>query len=429
MPDRKKTPKEKLSGALHLARIYCYARLQLCRCRRKKQISANPDIAVIVPCDPWSGIGSRGDEAMIRASVSHLSAKPGIRRIVLPVSEPRAKVAIEAMGLDGVEAEVCWGGKNPLKSIMSWIERQNPCETVILGADCMDGKYSSSISVQLTALFAMLRARKQIVRLLGFSYNASSKRFVDFAIRTLCRKQKLNVRDSVSLKRFTQRTGKQARLVADAAFLMDADCNFAGFGAIRKEIQQLRDRGFASIIGFNLHPMLPLGNRHLGLDEDTEAIASSLGKVLDDNPTVALMLIPHDDRPNLGDNIVLGPLAKRLVDAGYGNRIIKVNTTYPAHNIKGLCTLVDAMVSGRMHLAIAALGCGKPVAGITYQDKFEGLASHFCLNVENIISPSQLTGDEFPEILNNFVNDIPRQTQLIAEKLPEVKNLARLNFE
>ena len=47
--------------------------------------------------------------------------------------------------------------------------------------------------------------------------------------------------------------------------------------------------------------------------------------------------------------------------------------------MKGLVGLVDFAVTGRMHLAIAALGMEVPVVALAYQGKFDGMMQRFDL--------------------------------------------------
>jgi polysaccharide pyruvyl transferase WcaK-like protein len=83
-----------------------------------------------------------------------------------------------------------------------------------------------------------------------------------------------------------------------------------------------------------------------------------------------------------------------------------------------------------MHLAIAALGMGVPIAVVSYQEKFEGLLDHFGLDRSVLISPRQF-GD-FESVWNWMEAALHSRTELAAQvraKLPGVLDLARRNFQ
>lgn len=62
-----------------------------------------------------------------------------------------------------------------------------------------------------------------------------------------------------------------------------------------------------------------------------------------------------------------------------------------------MCTSLDAVVTGRMHLAIACLGQSVPAACISYQDKVEGLyqllgLEGLAIDAQFVHSPDASTG-------------------------------------
>jgi polysaccharide pyruvyl transferase WcaK-like protein len=81
-----------------------------------------------------------------------------------------------------------------------------------------------------------------------------------------------------------------------------------------------------------------------------------------------------------------------------------------------------------MHLAIACLGQGTPVACVTYQGKFEGLFRHFELDGMTIEPEQAFQPEGLVKFLMPLIEkrkDISKQVQL---KLPQVQQLAQVNF-
>ncbi|TLN28532.1 glycosyl transferase family 1, partial [bacterium] len=99
-----------------------------------------------------------------------------------------------------------------------------------------------------------------------------------------------------------------------------------------------------------------------------------------------------------------------------------------AAEIKAICGQLDLALSGRMHMAIACLGQGTPVACITYQGKFEGLYRHFELDGLTI---DPVTATQPGRLAAFFLPVIDRREAIrrqIQSQLPKVRVLAAENF-
>ncbi|MGY3461129.1 polysaccharide pyruvyl transferase WcaK-like protein [Bradyrhizobium sp. LM3.4] len=139
------------------------------------------------------------------------------------------------------------------------------------------------------------------------------------------------------------------------------------------------------------------------------------------------LLLAHDYRPEIADDNCLRPLADRLRDR-LGEHVHHVDQVLSASEIKAVVGLVDGVVTGRMHLAIAALGQGTPVAAITYQDKFQGLFAHFGVSESLLLSPEQLlTGDNLEKFLLRFLDAYKTTGAQVRRMLPAVMELSRAN--
>lgn len=83
-----------------------------------------------------------------------------------------------------------------------------------------------------------------------------------------------------------------------------------------------------------------------------------------------------------------------------------------------------------MHLAIGSLGKGVPVLCVTYQDKFEGLFSHFDLPASMLLStPRALDPAALEQAIDGFVADLDGLRDMVAGALPAVQARSRVNYE
>lgn len=82
-----------------------------------------------------------------------------------------------------------------------------------------------------------------------------------------------------------------------------------------------------------------------------------------------------------------------------------------------------------MHLAIACIGQGTPVACITYQGKFEGLFEHFELEGMTIEPETLFNDGTLMKFLISLIDQREEIRHHIQSKLPKIQQLSRANFE
>jgi polysaccharide pyruvyl transferase WcaK-like protein len=88
---------------------------------------------------------------------------------------------------------------------------------------------------------------------------------------------------------------------------------------------------------------------------------------------------------------------------------------------------MDAVLTGRMHLAIAALGCGVPVACITYQGKFEGLFEHFDLP-PLMLDPVRVSETSLTNLLLDLIERRLELRDHVHDRLDRVISLSQANL-
>lgn len=377
---------------------------------------------LLVPCDPWTLIGSRGDEAMLCAAVDHYKAlNPDLEVHVLTATS-QASLAAKARGW--VPHQI-WVGRFDFGELMKSISSLAPSVVVLLGADVMDGYYSPGVALRILGI-ADLCARQGIpTTLLGFSFNKNPYKKLagvfDDASESLC----FNVRDEISLGRFLNFTRHSAQLVADAAFHL-SPFRSGKVSDLSEWLEGQRKSG-NKVLGFNAHPMLFKKATPELLKNLVETCIASLSSSVSPSD-YSLLMIPHDFRGEGGDGICLRPIYDALLPV-FGDRIKLIDDELTAPELKAVAGELDALVTGRMHLAIAALGMGVPVAALTYQDKFQGLFRHFGLPDSLLLAPEQLQGpDALAHMLRGFLADQAKLKQQVGAALPGVKALSARNF-
>lgn len=401
--------------------------------RKAKQAQAsayktpNAPCLVIVPCDPWSVGGSRGDEAMITGVVQHfLHLNPGII-IYMVCADEKGEAYIKGLSSFRITPIVSWNGAYNLGRVYDSIMEVRPTDVVILGADCMDGFYSPLLSLSLLALHDLCTKTPEVrSRLLGFSFNEHPSWLMVWAFKSLGKDVRIRLRDSVSLSRYKKRVNDRALLVADAAFMLCPKDDFSLYGTLRSWVERCKEGG-KMVIGFNFHPMLRQYCDAEDIKADARRLAVNVEKMLLRHNDVCFVFIPHDVRLGLTDNLMLSTMYKCL--KAYGGRIFYSPEVPRASQLKALCGLLDGLISSRMHLAIAAFGMMTPVMAATYQGKFEGLFRHFGMDGTFLLSPDAFLSDAMPATFDTFIAALPALREQISAKLPYVCELSNKNLK
>lgn len=389
---------------------------------------------VVIPCDPETVGGSRGDEAMIMGVMQYYRKQyPHIPISVVCADALGGQYVKTALSAFGATAITSWNGAYPLERVYNSVTSCHPSDVVILGADCMDGFYSPTLSLTLLALHDLFSRTNGIQsHLLGFSFNAKPDKRIISAFKSLTSNIVIRLRDAVSYQRYNNRVGRPARLVADAAFMLQPDVSCELYHHIEKWTKAQHEEG-QSVIGLNFHPMLRPYEGQADIESDALIVAKHVEKILQQHPNVSIVFIPHDDRSRLSDNVMLSVMYKYLQTCSDKNGCIPDRVLYSAEvprasHLKAICGLLDGLVTSRMHLAIAALGMNVPVMAATYQGKFEGLFQHFGMNGDFLLSPSEFLSDAVEDKFTDFLTQIPNLKTQITAVLPNVLSLSYLNI-
>ena len=379
---------------------------------------------VILPADVHTLVGSKGDEAMMQAVVARLAGTAVDLRVAVLTATPTADAAAVAMGF---EALPVWRDPWCLEAVLDGLQLFETDTLLVVGADVMDGYYSSATSLRMLAI-ADLAARSGIrTIILGFSFNAAPSRHMKPLFNQVTKDLKINVRDPISLNRFSAFCTARGRLVADAAFMLVADTQSARVGEIAAWKKGRHDAG-DQVIAFNIHPMLIKSSEASQLKRLTDSAVQALKSLLQ-RTALSVVLLSHDDRGNGGDDVCLKLLHQQLAPL-FPQRVLYPAEQMSAAELKAVAGLMDGVVTGRMHLAIASLGMGVPVAAITYQDKFQGLFDHFGLPGSLMLTPGDvMESAKLLAMMEIFVSRLGQLRAQVVQALPKVLEASESNLK
>lgn len=366
---------------------------------------------------PWVGIltqtnaGSTGDQAMIDAASCYLARERGCRVIIGPNIFPTRSGA-RLPSSDGKAAV--------MQNLAGMVLRSRHIGFV--GADVLDGVYGPAGIMKRLNLLKTGHRLGARTRVFGSSWSHNPSPVVIEMLRAMPWLH-ICARDPISKTRMEAALDREVALVADVAFLLQPEITSPEARAAEQWIDRKHAEN-ATVLGLNLS-----GHTLEGVaDHGVSAFAGLVGRWLDADPARAVLIMPHDRRPGMvGDLEVLDALNKALA-ARYADRIALLPATLDAWDIKALAGKVDFILTGRMHLAIAAFGMGTPALCTVYQGKFEGLMEHFALK-DLTVSPDDVLAERCDDRLAWLSNQHVALGAAIRNRLPAILELSRKNFE
>lgn len=379
---------------------------------------------LVVPSDPATLVGARGDEAMMSAVLDTVQASRRLDKVLVLTATDEASAAALASGMQPLQV---WRFDGPLGPMVDAIDAHAPASVVVIGADIMDGYYSPGTTLRVLALADLSRRRGAHVTITGYSFNEHPSPVLAAAFERVDAGVALNLRDPISLDRFRRFCRASPVEVADVAFLLTPDASAPEVADLATWADARRSSGQV-VVAINLHPMLVKDASEAQIDALVTRVSQAMAAFSRDR-SIAWLLLPHDFRGAQGDDVCLEPVERRLRSEP-DVEVRRLHTALSAAQLKAVAACVDGVLTGRMHLAIAALGSGVPVGGFTYQDKFQGLLRHFDLPTDLLLSPAEMLEPQRIEtLLARFVDALPALRAQVAAKLPHVRELSARNLE
>lgn len=386
----------------------------------------NDAIAVIVPPDPLLVTGSKGDEAMIKATISQIRQLHGANiEIIVLTAGP---VGDENVKLLGAEPACVLEDQHSLEKAYEALEKLKPGYVYTLGADVIDGHSDPNFSLRIVAVTDLAARMGAKAKILGFSYSKAAYDGMRDVFLSVHDDMEYCLRDPMSFERFRKIQPHNAKLVADAAFLLPPKAKFQGASGAAKWVAAQKENEL-KIIGLNFHSLLIPLKRRKDMDLYIQSLADILISILRKYP-VRFVLLAHDFRDKASDRHCHEPLFD-LIDAAMPDHALDVSKNLPAEELKALVGELDGVISGRMHLSIASLGMGVPVFAFSYNDKVEGLLKHFKLEPDFIADAEEILSEpkEVERLMVDFIEALDDLTEKVSSRVGEVRKWSLLNFQ
>lgn len=262
---------------------------------------------------------------------------------------------------------------------------------------------------------------------MGFSYRKDPNEAALARLRQVSSDIKLLSRDPASERNIVRLTGRRTVLSADLAFLMAPTQDSRRVSEVLAWIAAQRERG-RLVIGINCNRQVLPSSDPNEISRLVENYMFAMTAVMNSRPNVSFLIVPHDTRGQLSD-LTLGEDLFSRCPAVVASNSRLISEPWTASEIKAAAGALDLVVTGRMHLAIAALGMGVPVVSLTYQDKFEGLYEHFDMPLAGAPGEDALKEGVLFNLIEDGIRTIDTSRAQIRRKLPSVVALARRNIE
>lgn len=375
--------------------------------------------------------GSLGDDALVTVSVLRLLemgkevllAETNIRHR-WPSLEGKKYTRYKIASVD------CHEPVQNIKNILDRLKLGNllkpGADIFFIGADVLDGAYSLKGSINRLNIISWFSKAGFPVTVLGTSINPNVPVLISRKIKALSPVIRFCLRDPVSLRRYHKIAGRNGILTADIAFLLSPDPVESLSADFRDFIVSERGQG-RKILALNCssHTFIGLNN-----DERNKAFNSiALALIQKIQQGLAVVYIPHDFRSFVVENdLVIGQKIKERLPADIADHYHLISEATHASQIKAMVSQTDFALTGRMHLAIAALGSCIPTACVVYQGKFEGLFEHFEIKGLSIEGLQLIIPGAFQSLLEELISRHEKLISPLRLKLPQVLKYARLNF-
>lgn len=383
--------------------------------------SSKPRI-LIIPPDPLLLTASRGDQAMLGAVNAFYSEKfPDAEYVVATTGDEADRRAAE------INAIPCRILDGTMLQDIEKLQGHGITHCVLVGADVLDGSYDPVFSARLLMTADLLARRGVSCKVTGFSFSKKPYPGLQTFFNESHPSIVYNLRDPASYERFQKSNNAASKLVADIAFLIKPTIETPNVQEIQNwvDAQRALDR---KVVGINIHPLvLDLNDRH-NIDSVVNNFATALSNIMKKR-SLSLLFIEHDFRGTSADEHCLRPLYKFL-EKDFKSHIHFPTAKLSAQELKGVSGLLDVVISGRMHLMIAALGAGTPVFGINYKDKMEGLLSYLEFGASSFCTAQSLLNDiQSCEMkIADFIENSESHRVKVKQHLGKVKEMSRSNF-
>ena len=283
---------------------------------------------------------------------------------------------------------------------------------ILIGADTLDGTYCSSTRNRHLGFALAAATRGATLDVVSFSLRRSGDR--SKLLRLIFKiADRVVARDAPSVSLCREVYGRETQVAPDAAFLVPSPQG-GPFWTVDGPL----------VINLSAHAERPRAAHRRDSADDLATIVAR--GVAEESAGQPVLTFPHDVRAHCGDFEALRRLEEAL--NGCGLRATRPSDPHPApFEVRSLLCGSSLVITGRMHLAIAALSVGLPVIGLSYHDKWEGLWDLFDLPSDLLLDVRTIEADDVAAACRFARDHGSRLSTHIGERSREAAVTARLH--
>lgn len=251
----------------------------------------------------------------------------------------------------------------------------------VIGADIMDGTYSESMVINRLRILKLANALNIETQVSGFSVSNNILNNVKSAFIEVAKFMKIKSRDIESYKRLAQFIPENRLLLTnDIAFICpNIPSMYNQTTEYSKYIEwcklvKLKEKKIIGVCPNSIQA------KKMGFDYYMESLKKMLA-FFNDTGDFGFVFLYHDLRllcDNESDKTISEKLHNYFSSIGIDSFF--TSTINNGVELKGYLSEIDFTVTGRMHFGISGLTFKKPMFGIAYANKFEGMVRLFDLD-------------------------------------------------
>lgn len=292
----------------------------------------------------------------------------------------------------------------------------------LLGADNLSGSYGDQEVKDKIKILQKANFFNKKISILGFSLSNTINDSIKKDLNNISKFTVFNLRDPDSYKRAESFLPKKStKLVTDVAFLCPLiKCENDDYITWIRN-QKNEDRIIIAICPNSIHMRKYKDEEYINQYVDFIKQINNSGKY-------SFVLLYHDLRElneNWNDMLISKELYSILKSY---NNVYFTDKIINGVQLKSYLPFVDLTITSRMHLGISGYSLGKPMLGITYENKFSGLQKLFEISPERSLIDYTDLNNLF-KIFETFMDDYHKNCKLIQKNLPNILKLSKKNFE
>lgn len=389
---------------------------------RTALVNNNDSVLILPAADGWDGDGPHGfgDEMLMLGLLEGLKSRFAGKISALRMEGQGGNVFFHGHAIRMIGFPKGWLAGPSYRQFADIASTYS--HFIIIGADVLDGAYGAFNSIQRLRFLNIAAKMGLKTAITGCSFNGTTNQQICTLLKTAEHNgTAIHARDKVSSDRFGVFLHK-VNDVADLAFMVDAEQY-----PVANRVEAIRNRaaGWKSaggiVVGINL-----CGWHINEKDRFFDYFIAELLKLDESLDKIGSILLPHDTRTDRWSDLdTLEELRKRI-----DNRIEIIGAPQEIKSgidAKQAVRCCDVLLTGRMHLAIAAHDQGIPSVSFGYQGKFEGFYGLYGMGAEWLVEYDNPTGAVGTLQLALVQRD--ELSSRIVEKEAIIQAAARQNFE